>query len=291
MGNELLTTAEVSKLLNLNEKKIYTLAQEGIIPATKLTGKWLFPHDELITHLKYSSLKNIKKGIPLSLIENDILLGAGSDDPILSKIFSQFFKIKNTNIFYTTNGSKNGIELLKNKVVHFSLSHLYNKEQDSFNTFYLGKIFPEKDFVIIEFFFREVGLLYKDNSANKEKKTFVLRQSGSGTRELSDQFFKTGILKRKNYSFHSEELNTHFDIARLINDNKDFVGIATKSSAKTFGLKFKKLFDERFDIITLKDYFFEETFQAFLNYIKESTAKELKNLDGYNFTNTGKIIS
>ncbi|NIO86675.1 MAG: helix-turn-helix domain-containing protein, partial [Candidatus Aminicenantes bacterium] len=45
--DEFISVRDVSKLLHVNEKKVYTLAQEGKIPGTKVTGKWLFPRREL----------------------------------------------------------------------------------------------------------------------------------------------------------------------------------------------------------------------------------------------------
>jgi len=40
---KLLSTREVSKFLNVNEKMVYTLVSDKGLPATKITGKWLFP--------------------------------------------------------------------------------------------------------------------------------------------------------------------------------------------------------------------------------------------------------
>ncbi len=34
---------QVARYLQINEKKVYALVNEGRIPATRLTGKWLFP--------------------------------------------------------------------------------------------------------------------------------------------------------------------------------------------------------------------------------------------------------
>ncbi len=41
--NVLLTTKEIAKLLGVNEKMVYSLISEKGLPATKITGKWLFP--------------------------------------------------------------------------------------------------------------------------------------------------------------------------------------------------------------------------------------------------------
>ena len=49
-----LTAREAAAYLHLNEKTLYALIQDGGIPATKVTGKWLFPRalldDWLLAH-------------------------------------------------------------------------------------------------------------------------------------------------------------------------------------------------------------------------------------------------
>ena len=287
-----LTTKEVAKLLNINEKKVYYLAQEGIIPATKVTGKWLFPEDELIDFLKFNALKNIKKGIASTLLEKNVLIGAGSDDPILTKIFSEFYTKTNINIFYTTVGSENGIELLKNRISHFSLSHIYDEKEKDFNFPYLKKNYPENEYAIINFFKRDIGIISKFKINSIEEiygKTFILRQKGSGIRIFTDTLFNSGKLNKEKLNFYKDEVTTHFEVANLVNEKDNYVGIATYSVAKIFGLNFYKLFDERFDLITLKEYFFTKTFQnlySFINFFF-STLK----INGYDFSSSGQIIA
>ena len=294
-SKKFLTTVDVSKFLNINEKKVYVLAQKGVIPATKVTGKWLFPYEELVNFLQYDSLKNIKQGIPFNLLDSNILLAAGSDDPILSKIFSKFFDYGKVTLFYSTTGSVNGINMLKNRIIHFALSHLYDFNQKKFNTPYLDKVFPVCDYVVINLFFREIGIVseivVKDLNVFKKKNfTFVLRQKGSGVRNITDKFFESGKFKKEYFNFYNEEVSTHFDVGRIIKDNKNVVGIATKSTAQIFNLKFLNLFDERFDVITLKNYFFADSFQKFYNFLTEQVENKFSSIDGYNFSETGKII-
>jgi excisionase family DNA binding protein len=293
-NKKFLTTSEVSELLNINEKKIYILAQEGIIPATKITGKWLFPYDELVYFLRYESLKNLKKGITFSLLENNILIGAGSDDPILSKIFNHFYNFSKTTLFYSTVGSKNGVNMLKNKVVHFAFSHLYDFKKNEFNLPYLKDIFTNNDYVVINLFHRDIGVVSSFEFSNleelnKKNLTFILRQKGSGIRNITENIFESDKLKRVAFKFFPNEVTTHIEVANLVKNNKEFIGITTKSTAKIFDLYFHKIFKERFDLITLKEYFFNKIFQQFYNFIIEKLKKELSP-EGYDFKECGKII-
>ena len=38
-----LSTKEVAQFLDVNEKMVYSLVSEKGLPASKVTGKWLFP--------------------------------------------------------------------------------------------------------------------------------------------------------------------------------------------------------------------------------------------------------
>ena len=72
--NEFMNVKQVAEYLDLNEKKVYQLANEARIPATKATGKWLFPRSLLDRWL----LGSCHEGVM-----NDRLLLAGSDDVLL----------------------------------------------------------------------------------------------------------------------------------------------------------------------------------------------------------------
>ena len=41
--SQFLTTKEVAQFLSINEKMVYSLVSEKGLPASKITGKWLFP--------------------------------------------------------------------------------------------------------------------------------------------------------------------------------------------------------------------------------------------------------
>ncbi len=40
-----MSVKQVASYLQINEKKVYALVGDGMIPASKITGKWLFPKD------------------------------------------------------------------------------------------------------------------------------------------------------------------------------------------------------------------------------------------------------
>jgi len=102
---------QVSGYLHLNEKKIYALVNKGHIPATRVTGKWMFPK-ELIDKWMLDSTHN-------GLL-HDRLIIAGSDDPFLHRIINEFTESLGNRaiITYTPTATRTGLELLNaNKVL------------------------------------------------------------------------------------------------------------------------------------------------------------------------------
>ncbi len=43
MSEEVMNTKEVARYLDIHEKQVYILIKSGRIPATRGTGKWIFP--------------------------------------------------------------------------------------------------------------------------------------------------------------------------------------------------------------------------------------------------------
>ena len=84
-----LSTKQVAELLDVNEKLIYTLVSEKGLPATKVTGKWLFPRHLVEQWLENQTINYPKEGIPLPPYHG-LLIVAGSNDILLDKTISLF---------------------------------------------------------------------------------------------------------------------------------------------------------------------------------------------------------
>ena len=65
MADPILTLPEVAVLLKVAEKTVYTMAQQGQIPAFKFRGQWRFKHehiDQWIGEQKSFVKRNLGKG-------------------------------------------------------------------------------------------------------------------------------------------------------------------------------------------------------------------------------------
>jgi len=100
-----LSVPELAKLLQVNEKKVYQLAGSGVIPGTKITGKWIFPRTLIDNWLLESSHGGILQ---------DRLLLAGSDDRLMQHLCSQaaIDWQRQALISYSPNGTRHGLRML-----------------------------------------------------------------------------------------------------------------------------------------------------------------------------------
>ncbi len=290
-----ITVKEAAEYLKINEKKLYELAVKGQIPATKATGKWLFPVESLNTFLKNEALKNLKTSSVDNLIDKGLILFAGSDDIILNKIFNEFHsEFSYIEIYYSSAGSFKGIELLKNNQCHGAMSHIFDNDTNDYNFPFADKIIGENLYTIINVFYRDIGFVSKNKHINsfkditENKFTFINRQKFSGVRSLSDSLIN--LEGTKEINIFQEEMPTHFDICKTVNNIENTVGIASKTAAAVFNLKFSKIMEERFDLIIKRDTFFKENLQKFIKFLKNNIKNTYEKFDGYNFKDTGEIM-
>src|SRR5512136_2251764 len=195
MTKEMLSTKEVAEYLSINEKQVYRLIKEKRIPATRITGKWLFPKGLIDEWVVNSARESVSPPAQKNISENQIVI-AGSNDIALELL------VKNTNLLhsqYTISisnvGSLAGLIALKNGNCHIAASHLLDLETGEYNNSFIKKHFPELKVVILNLAHREQGLIVKKGNPLgikslddlvEKKVSFVNRQEGSGTRVLLD---------------------------------------------------------------------------------------------------------
>ncbi len=296
---QFISTREVSRLLDINEKKVYALAQEGKIPCTKVTGKWLFPKKDLEGFLRRKATNTLKKFSTEFALAKNILLVAGSDDPVIYPLQGIFHSLHHDFVLFSASvGSGEGLRLLKKSFCHIALSHLYDHEADDYNFSTIHELFDNPDdLAVINLFYRTIGFISREEQVRSfeeivsKKLRFINRQSGSGVRLRVDSMIVEEGIRKEGIEGYDEQVNTHFNVASAILGGKADVGVAVESVARYFKLKFTKLFEERFDMVVYKDSYFEENVQIFIEFVKSRTFFELlAAMAGYSSRQTGRIL-
>jgi len=301
MSEEMMSTKELSSYLNIHEKQIYALIRAGRMPATRLTGKWLFPRKVVDQWLEDNSKAGLaqakKKGARIS----GALLAAGSNDPVLDilqtclkKSHPEFY------IFSANTGSMEGLEALGKGFTDIAWSHLFDPETGEYNIPYLGKLLPHINAVVVNLFYRELGFLTVCgnplNIKGFEDLThpgirFLNRQEGSGTRLLTDFHLQKLKISPESVAGYYDDVYTHIETGLSVFSGEVDTGIATKAVASIFNLDFIPIVKERFDMIFDQSVFFQKGVQALVAELdSEVFRKRVAHLGSYDFSSAGKIL-
>lgn len=146
-----MSVKQVAEYLHLNEKKIYSLINEGGIPATKVTGKWMFPR-ELVDRWMLDSTHG-------GLL-TDRLVISGSEDPLLYHLTQLFAQETGAHalISFAPTGTRLGLDLLQASRVDACTIH-WGPDSESHlrHPALLRQYSQHRQWVLIRAFKREQG--------------------------------------------------------------------------------------------------------------------------------------
>ncbi len=294
----LLGTHEVAELLGINDKVVYTLISEKGLPATKITGKWLFQRS-LIEQWLESKTINYPKLDRLSTYSR-LLVILGSNDILLNKTIDLFNRLNPGYAAVFGNlGSLGGLNALKQNLCHIACSHLVEDDEKEYNfDFALKKLGTMP--ATVNFCQREQGLIIqKENPKNisgiidlaRRGICIVNRPLGTGTRLLFDkQLQKAGIDVGSLKGYHNEMIR-HIDVGIEVLLGKVDAGPGIRAVSELLNLDFISFGWERFDFIISKERFFDRGVQLFLSLLHEDAFhKTAESIKGYNIDMCGKTI-
>jgi len=296
--SELMNTREVARYLGINEKKVYFLAKSGKIPCTRVTGKWTFPKKLIDQWIEQSASGLVaRKG---SAEDRVFLLAAGSDDPSLG-ILRDLYEAHTqpAAFFMTTVGSTGGLAAIRSGVADFATAHLLEPARANADE-KTSRLFPA-DSVIVELFYRELGLLVPSGNPKgiksirdvaRPKLRIINRQPGSGTRIYLDQELSRARLDVKKISGYDIVVSTHLEVGLKVLAGIADVGLATRTTAQLLGLDFISLTRERFDAVIPKGRFFSHGIQVLLGTLgSREFRQQVEALGGYDASESGRIIT
>jgi len=295
---ELMNTREVARYLGINEKKVYFLAKSGKIPCTRVTGKWTFPKKLIDQWIERSAAALVAR--KASAEERVFLLAAGSDDPSLGILHDLYeAQTQPASFFMTTTGSTAGLAAIRSGVADFATAHLLEPARGNANEKEF-RIFPA-DAVIVELFYRELGLLVPPGNPKgiksirdlaRPKLRIINRQRGSGTRIYLDQELARARLDVKKISGYDTVVPTHLEVGLKVLGGAADIGLATRTTAQLLGLDFISLTRERFDAVILKERFFSRGIQVLLGTLgSREFRQQVEALGGYDASESGRIIT
>jgi len=295
----LFNTREIARFLDINEKMVYALIAEKGLPATKATGKWLFPRHLVEQWLENQTI-NYPKTVDTLPPYHGLLIISGSNDILLDKALSLFNRLYPDHVAVFGNlGSMGGIRALRRNLCHIAASHLLQENEQEYNFGFareeLGQV-PG----IINFCKREQGLLVAKGNPKKIKEIpdlgrpgirIVNRPAGTGTRLLLDTGLRKAGIDGSRIEGYDREVGRHFDVGIEVLSGRVDAGPGIRAVAGLLSLDFIPLRWERFDFLIQKDRFFERGIQLFLGFLSEPSFRDLVNgLPGYDLSLSGKMV-
>ena len=297
--NPLLSTKEVSRLLNVNEKMVYALVSEKGLPATKITGKWLFPRHLVEQWIDANTINYPQSAVDLPPYQG-LLIITGSNDPLLDKTMWLFNTLYPGQVAVFGNlGSMGGLRALRQNLCHIAASHLIQDDEEEYNFDYAFKELEQLP-AVVNFCKREQGILVrKGNPKNiagvadlgQPEITIVNRPLGTGTRLLLDRELEKAAIRGEKINGYSHEVHRHLDVGLEILAGRADAGPAIRAVASLLDIDFIPLRWERYDLMVSKERFFDEGIQRFLSLLHDAQFQKIAQaLEGYDISMSGKMV-
>lgn len=295
--DEMLTTKQVAKFLNVNEKMVYSLIAEKGLPASKVTGKWLFPID-LVRQWVETGTENYPEVAQLPPYHGLVLI-AGSNDLLLEQLITTFnLKHREHMAMFGLTGSMGGLKALRMNLCHIAASHLVADNQEYNFPFIKDEMIQAP--AVVNLCLREQGLMVAKGNPERinavsdltrKELTLVNRRLGTGTRQLFDRELKNKGISGETIKGYEACVSRHMDVGLSVLSGKADAGPGIRAVANTLGLDFIPLNWERFDLLISKDRFFDQGIQLFLALLKGKVIQRVADAyGGYDLSMTGKMV-
>jgi molybdopterin molybdotransferase/putative molybdopterin biosynthesis protein len=198
-------------------------------------------------------------------------------------------------------GSMGGLIALKRGEAHMAGTHLLDEESGEYNVAFLRRFLPDQKIVLINFAYREQGLVVlKGNPKNirgfedlrKSDVVFVNRQAGAGTRLLTDKILREFGIEPHQVKGYEREEYTHMGVASAVLTGVADTGLAILASARALDLDFIPVAKERYDLAIPGQFLDTEMMESLIKIIRKDTEfREIVSaLGGYDISDMGKVM-
>ncbi|KAA0875063.1 helix-turn-helix transcriptional regulator [Nitrincola tapanii] len=287
-----LTVKDVAVYLHLNEKKVYQLASEGHLPATKVTGKWLFPRKLVDQWLLESSHHGVL---------SDRLLISGSDDPLLHACLLRLMQQHKHQALYSymPTGTQAGLSLLAQGLIDACAVH-WGKAEESLlrHPALIRQYSGARHWVLVHLFKRQQGLMMRADDSDTLlsepeqllSKRWVVRQEGAGSQRFLKEWLQQQRLSYERMTPSVRAL-TETEVAAAICRQQADIGPGTQAAAVQAGLTFVPVYQEAFELVIPRSVYFRTLLQQIFEWLQSSEGRQTaEQLEGYDLSQCGKLV-
>lgn len=223
----------------------------------------------------------------------------GSHDLTLD-LMAQFLAGQDRRLASANVGSQGGLIALRRGEAHIAGSHLLNPETGEYNISYIRQYMPNIPVRVVALVGREQGLLVKRGNPKGIKNLadltnpdvqFVNRQRGAGTRVLLDYHLNLMTILPEHIVGYSQEEYTHLGVAAAVASGRADCGLGIAAAAQALDLDFIPLFQERYDLVTPKQFAESDLLAPLFGLLADPRFREaVAQRIGYDVSVMGTII-
>ncbi len=285
--SEYLTTKELAELLRIKERKVYDLAASGDIPCSRAMGKLLFPRQAVNAWLAENS-----SGFSPQTIAERPAVFLGSHDPLLD------WALRESRCGLATffDGSLDGLDRFeRNEGVATGL-HIYAPAHEEWNVPAVAKRFGARPAVLVEWAWRDRGLIVGPDQAETisligdlRGRRVIPRQPEAGSHALFAHLLSEAGLSETDFAA-LPPARSETDAALAVLEGKADAAFGLKALATQYRLAFVPLIRERFDLLVDRRAWFEPPIQTLLDFCRSTIFRDkLKDTDGYDAGGFGRV--
>ena len=285
--NEYLTTKELAELLRIKERKVYDLAASGEIPCSRAMGKLLFPRLAIDAWLAENSSGFTA---PSSVPRPNVFLG--SHDPLLDWALRE----SRCGLATFLDGSFDGLDRFARGEGIAAGLHIFTPETGDWNTGAVADRFADARAVLVEWAWRERGLIVAlDDAATIDGVTalrgrrVIPRQAEAGSQRFLEHLMAEGGLGADDVAFTAPARSEN-DAALAVLEGKADAAFGLKALASQYRLGFVPVATERFDLLVDRRSWFEPPMQTLLEFCRSAPFHaKAKELQGYDIGTLGRV--
>lgn len=288
---DLLNTKEVAAYLRIKERKVYELLKDKSIPASRVTGKWLFDKDRIDEWLAAGIEGDHGDGHGAP---NRPPIVAGSADPLLEWALRE----SGSGLALNAGGSLDG--LARYRAGEAMACGMHVRADDGSYNVEVVRDAGIRGAVLIHWAQREQGVVVapgnpKGITGIADLKTkgarMVRRQDGAGSRILFDQLVADAGMDPSDLDTVAQPAHSETELALAVSEGKADAGLCVADAARQYRLDFIALTRERYDLLVNRCEYFEPGFQALLAFTRtEAFAQRVGEMAGYDVSDLGTVV-
>jgi excisionase family DNA binding protein len=262
-----LTVRELAALLRIKERKVYELASSGAVPVTRVTGKLLFPEQEIRAWIA-AGQSGGEPAASVAAPADRPAIFLGSHDPLLEWAIRQ----SRCGLATRFDGSFDGLDRFATGEGVACGLHLQDAETGDWNLPAVAPRFAGANAVLLHWVRRSRGLVVRSSDAGAVRsiadlagRRIAARPAETGTQALFDRLAGEAGLGAADLTV-AEVAPSEADAAQAVAQGGADAAFGLAAFARLYNLAFVPVVDEAFDLLIDRKSYFEAPLQRLIAF-------------------------